>query len=81
MELESLKQRLKSPWRDEYFPLPPYSPELNPVERFWKQIKQDVQRNRLFELLTKLEQDVESFIDSLQNPAIAQICKINYLDI
>lgn len=72
---------LKIPENIDIFLLPPYSPELNPVKRFWEHIKQNVLRNRLFESLTTLEQDVEAFIDSLQNSSIVRICKINYLDI
>jgi transposase len=72
---------LKTPENIDIFLLPPYSPELNPVERFWEFVKQNVLRNRLFESLVQIEISVEKFINSLQNYSIAQICKNNYLGI
>lgn len=72
-------KNLKIPENIDAFLLPPYSPELNPVERFWEHVKQNVLRNRLFESLAELEQAVSTFIGSLQNSAIAQICNANYL--
>jgi transposase len=72
---------LKTPKNIDIFLLPPYSPELNPVERFWAFVKQNILRNRLFESLTELQLNLEKFICSLQNSTIAQICKVNYMDI
>jgi transposase len=72
---------LKIPKNIDIFLLPPYSPELNPVERFWKYLKKNVLHNRLFETLESLEASLEIFINSLQNSTIAQLCKNNYLDI
>jgi len=34
--------------------LPPYSPELNPVEKLWQWLKKHVCRNRLFAYLDDL---------------------------
>jgi transposase len=72
---------LKVPENIDIFLLPPYSPELNPVERFWGYIKQNVLRNKLFESLEPLELAAENFINSLQNCRVLQICNIDYLDI
>jgi transposase len=72
---------LKIPENIYIFLLPPYSPELNPVERFWRYLKQNVLHNRLFETLESLETSLDIFINSLQNSTIAQLCKNNYLDI
>ena len=74
-------KRLKKPDNIDIFLLPPYSPELNPVERFWKFLKQNILSNRLFESLDKIKLDAKNFLDSLQNPTILQLCKNNYLDI
>jgi transposase len=63
------------------FFLPPYSPELNPVERFWLHLKQNVMRNRVFESMKELENNLENFINSLTDTAVAQLCNNNYLDI
>ncbi len=35
--------------------LPPYCPELNPVERLWRYIKDNVIKNKVFETLLELE--------------------------
>ena len=42
-------QRLQVPDNIQIKFLPPYSPELNPVERLWNWLKKHVCRNRLFE--------------------------------
>lgn len=39
--------------------LPPYSPELNPVELLWRQIRQDHFNNKLFNSLDKIENELE----------------------
>ncbi|GHU16296.1 hypothetical protein FACS189472_01040 [Alphaproteobacteria bacterium] len=55
------------------FILPPYSPELNPVERFLEYIKKNILNNRLFETLEEIEEALQAFIDSLQDSVIAQL--------
>ena len=35
--------------------LPPYSPELNPIERVWKVVKKHATHNRYFQLLSDLK--------------------------
>jgi transposase len=72
---------LKIPENIDIFLLPPYSPELNPVERFWRYLKQNVLHNRLFETLESLEASLDVFINSLQNFTIVQLCKNNYLNV
>jgi transposase len=41
--------------------LPPYSPELNPVERFWKHIKREVLHIVVYETLDKLAIAIEKY--------------------
>ncbi|CEG71397.1 hypothetical protein RMATCC62417_07142 [Rhizopus microsporus] len=39
--------------------LPPYSPELNPIEQFWSVVKSKVKRNKFFEketLITRISE-------------------------
>ncbi|GHT93807.1 hypothetical protein FACS1894122_09620 [Alphaproteobacteria bacterium] len=72
---------LEIPENIDIFILPPYSPELNPVERFWEYVKKNILHNRLFETLEEIEEALQAFIDSLQDSVIAQLCKNNYLDI
>lgn len=59
--------------------LPPYSLELNPVERLWLYIKKSTIYNRLYDKLEHLESVVADFIANLENHAIAQICHYNYM--
>ena len=58
--------------------LPPYSPELNPVERLWLYIKQNTIKNRIYDNVITLQDAVCSFINTLQPNIIKQICTLNY---
>jgi transposase len=42
--------------------LPPYSPDLNPIERFWKHLKATVCANHLYASIDQLRQNVRDFI-------------------
>lgn len=59
--------------------LPPYSPELNPVERLWLYIKQGLIKNRIYETLNALENAVANFITNLEMATVASICSASYL--
>ena len=61
------------------FYLPPYSPELNPVERLWKHIKDNVLKNRVFESLDELENQLCCFFRSISRDDIKSICSANYM--
>ena len=41
--------KLKIPANISLLPLPPYSPELNPVENIWQYLRQNQLANRVFE--------------------------------
>jgi transposase len=58
--------------------LPPYCPELNPVERLWRYIKDNVIRNRVFETLLELEMAVCEFVKNLSAEVVRGICGYNY---
>jgi transposase len=60
--------------------LPPYSPELNPIERLWLYIKKNVLNNRLYEQIELLEDNLCNFIKSLQKTTVQSICSAQYLD-
>ena len=58
--------KLHREWREEhadrfvlYF-LPPYSPDLNPVERVWKLVRRICLHNRYFHTLKEIEDVVEN---------------------
>lgn len=73
-------QGLKIPSNIEIMYLPPYSPELNPVERLWLYIKQSVIKNRIYDTISSLEDAVCQFIqDNLNASTIKNLCSVNYL--
>ena len=59
--------------------LPPYSPELNPIERLWLHIKYHTMRSRIYDSLSELENQVCDFIKNLDLENVASICNIKYL--
>jgi hypothetical protein len=58
--------------------LPPYCPELNPIERLWQYIKSYTIRNRIYDCLDILEDTICEFVNKLTPQEIASICKIEY---
>jgi transposase len=59
--------------------LPPYSPELNPVETLWEHIKRHTIKNKIYDTLNELEEAICTFILGLTQQDIASICKADYL--
>jgi transposase len=59
--------------------LPPYSPELNPVERLWQWIKRHSIRNRLHLTLESVMEAVEGCIRAFSAPFLKSICHCGYL--
>lgn len=54
--------------------LPPYCPELNPVERLWKYIKDNTIKNKVFSTLEELEIEICTFVKNLSREVILGIC-------
>ncbi len=53
--------------------LPPYSPDLNPIERIWKQIKKNISEAGLIEHLKQLEALIQSaFKECAKNSLFAK---------
>jgi len=65
---------LKVPANFNIIYLPPYSPELNPIERLWLYIKQHTIRNRIYQTLSELEEAICTFIKTLELHEVASIC-------
>jgi hypothetical protein len=71
-------------WREEHQVrfaldfLPPYSPELNPVERVWKRTRRNCLHNRYFpELAMVVEKVEEQFAKWAEpNAELASICRL-----
>jgi transposase len=59
--------------------LPPYSPELNPVERLWKWIKRHAVRNRLHLTLESVMDAVGECIKTATPDFFRSICRCSYL--
>ena len=64
--------------RLELFFLPPYSPELNPVERVWKNLRYRVTHNTFFENLETLENAVVEYLKEHAKPneRLTSLCRI-----
>lgn len=61
--------------------LPPYSPELNPVERLWQHIKSHVLKNKIYDTLENLEDSVCDFLGQLSTLTIRSVCNCNYANL
>jgi transposase len=59
--------------------LPPYSPDLNPVERVWKHMRYHVTHNIYFETLEALENAIVHYLKnhSKPNEELSSLCCIN----
>lgn len=54
---------------------PPYSPELNPVERLWQYIKNHTIKNKVYKTLDNLEDEICKFIQkNLTKEVVMNIC-------
>ena len=58
--------------------LPPYSPELNPVERLWEYIKSKTIRNKIYESIKELESYLTAFFKKLDANTIRNVCAYGY---
>jgi transposase len=59
--------------------LPPYSPELNPVERLWQWLKRHTIRNRLYLCLEELMDAAQRCMRSATPEFLMSICRCGYL--
>lgn len=69
------------PYNIEILFLPPYSPELNPVERLWKYLKTNYIHNRVFDSLMQMMTEMVDAFANLNNNTVASLCHCNYLDL
>jgi transposase len=51
----------------EFKRLPSYSPQLNPIERFWKVLRRRATHNRLFDTLADLKKSVRASLTYFQS--------------
>jgi transposase len=57
---------------------PPYCPQLNPIERLWEHLKQDL-RWELFKDLNQLQTKVDELIAQLTAQTVASITGYNFI--
>ena len=60
---------------------PPYSPELNPIEKLWQYIKNHTIKNKIYKTLSELENKVCKFIQTLNPTIIRKVCNVNYIEL
>lgn len=61
--------------------LPPYSPELNPIERLWKYMKTHFIHNRVFDSLKQMMAHMVDVFGDLTNETVSSLCHCSYLDL
>lgn len=59
--------------------LPPYSPELNPVERLWQWLKRHSLRNRYYQNLEKVMDAVQICMQKATAHFLKSLCRCDYL--
>jgi len=69
---------LRTPDNVELLFLPPYSPELNPIERSWQDVKDDIAFHR-YETLSALKQRMRKKLASYVDEAVASLTGYPYL--
>ena len=71
--LEKVKDKLELVF------LPPYSPNLNPIERFWKFMRKKVTHNTFFSTFEKFLEALKSFFNKFKFPSaeIMSLCRIS----
>ena len=57
---------------------PPYSPELNPIERVWQYIKQELSWG-LYDNLDEIKEKVRSFLEEFSTETIASSAGWDYI--
>lgn len=70
---------LKIPNNIEIFPLPPYTPEMNPIEQIWKEIRKCGFKNEIFKTLDKVVDMLCDTICSLTHETVKSITGRNWI--
>ncbi|MCS3616980.1 transposase [Salinibacter ruber] len=71
-------KKLSVPRNVELTFLPPYSPELNPVERLWQDLKDQLAFD-FYEHLSSLRQKARTVVSSYTDEAVASLTGYDYL--
>ena len=66
-------KKLVAPPNIRLLPLPPYAPELNPVEHLWEELREKCFHNKVFSCLDALEDDLAMGLMAMENtPEVVQ---------
>ena len=57
--------------------LPPYSPDLNPIETIWREVKKDVVYNTFYPLVQDFHVALTQRLKNFEHNRIINICNIN----
>lgn len=62
--------------------LPPYSPDLNPIEQVWRKTRREVTHNRFFADIHQLEDTVDQYYKqfSATNEELKSLCSFNFFN-
>jgi len=59
--------------------LPPYSPELNPIEKLWEWLKKECIHNFFYNSLDDMEEALCVEYNKLDNDKLKKLCNCNYM--
>ena len=60
--------------------LPPYSPDLNPIEQVWRVVRREVTHNRYFATIESMIEKLDEYFSKYTKPneKFASLCSFNY---
>lgn len=66
--------------RMEVISLPPYSPDLNPIEQVWRKTRREVTHNRYFKTVNELEEKLDTYFENFKGPneELKSLCSFKY---
>jgi transposase len=59
--------------------LPPYSPELNPIEKLWQWVKKEIYHNVIYQTLNDLAKAIEVEMKRITKEQYQSICHCSYI--
>ena len=74
----SIVQKTASFFNIDLIYLPPYSPNLNVIERLWRYFKKEVMKNRYYEDYKSFEAAVETFFTQFENRRKDLVSLLNF---
>jgi transposase len=74
-------QRLQVPANIKLIPLPAWSPQLNPVEHLWDEVREKWFANRVFDSLTAVEEQLVTALTALEDdpPRVASLTGFDWI--